>query len=90
MDVSVSNIIPITKARGKLGDLAEKVSGAQYIILTKDGNPKAALVDVDYLSSLEEEIKLLYQKTFIEPKLLRYTREFSKKEIKEWLKEDSL
>jgi len=90
MDVAISNIIPITKARSKLGNLAEKVSGSKYIILTKDGSPKAALVDVDYLTNLEEEIKKLYQQTFINPKLLKYTREFSDKEIHQWQKEDIL
>lgn len=90
MDVSASNIIPITKARGELGNLAEQVSGENYIILTKDGSPKAALVDVDYLTKMENEVKRLYQKTFINPKLIKYTRKFSKGEIKQWQEEDSL
>jgi prevent-host-death family protein len=84
------NIIPITKARGKLGDLAEKVSKNNYIILTKDGSPKAALVDVSYLTNLEKQVQKVYKKTFIDAKLLRYTRKFTDKEIKEWEKEDIL
>lgn len=90
MRVSAANIIPVTKARGKLGDLAENVSGENYIVLTKDGSPKAALVDIRYLTRLEEVAEKTYQKTFIDPKLLPYTRTFSDKEIKQWLKEDEL
>lgn len=84
------NIIPITKARSELGSLADKVSKDNYIILTKDGSPKAALVDISYLTSLENQVKKTYKKTFIDPKLLKYTREFTNEEIKEWEKEDSL
>lgn len=90
MNLNPSNIIPITKARGKLGDLAEKVAGENYIVLTKDGAPKAALVDISYLSQLEKDVQSMYKKTFIDKKLLKYTRKFSDKEIKEWLDEDSL
>ena len=88
--ISMTTIIPITKARGKLGNLTEKVSGEDYVILTKGGTPKAALVDVTYLNKLQSEVKKIYKKTFIDPKLLKYTREFSDKEIEEWIKEDEL
>jgi len=84
------NIIPITKARGELGNLAEKVSKGNYIILTKDGSPKVALVDISYLINLENQVKKTYQKTFIDPKLLKYTRKFTEEEVKEWEKEDIL
>lgn len=84
------NIIPVTSARGKLGDLTEKVSGENYVILTKGGNPKAALVDINYLVKLQQEVKKIYQKTFIDSKLLPFTREFSDEEIKQWAKEDTL
>lgn len=90
MNLNPSNIIPITKARGKLGDLAEKVVGENYVVLTKDGSPKAALVDISYLASLEKDVKNIYKRTFIDKKLLKYTRDFSEKEIREWLGEDSL
>lgn len=90
MAISIANIIPITKARSRLGDLATFVKGDDYIILTKDGSPKAALVDVNYLTALEETVKKTYQKTFIDPKLLPLTRKFTDTEISEWLKEDSL
>ena len=84
------NIVPLTKARGRLGDLAESVSGEKFIILTKGGNPKAALVDIEYLTKLQKEVESLYQKTFIDPKLLKYTRKFTDSEIKEWQEEDRL
>lgn len=90
MKVTTTSIIPITKARGKLGDLAERVRGENYVILTKDGSPKAALVDLSYLAQLEEEVGKRYQKTFIDPKLLPLTREFTDEEIKAWKKEDTL
>lgn len=80
MNQLLTNIVPITKARGKLGDLAEKVKGGRYVVLTKGGKPEAALVDVKYL----------YQKTFIDPKLLPLTREFKDKEVADWKKEDEL
>ena len=87
---SFPNIIPVTKARGKLGDLAEKVTGEEYIILTKGGAPKAAIVDISYLNKLQKEVARLYQKTYINNALIKYTREFSNKEIDEWQKEDEI
>lgn len=90
MNISTDNIIPITEARGKLGSLTEKTTGETIIILTKGGKPKTALVDIAYLTKLQNAVKRLYQKTFIEPNLLPYTREFTDAEIKEWEKEDVL
>lgn len=86
----MQNIIPITEARGKLGDLAEQVQGSHYVVLTKGGSPKAALVDVHYLTKLQKEVKKMYQKTYIDPNLIKYTREFDDREIVQWLKEDQL
>ena len=85
-----TNIVPITKARSNLGILAKKVKGEQYVVLTKGGNPQAALVDFKYLRKLESEVKKIYTKTFIDPSLLPQTRVFSKKEIEKWQKEDKL
>lgn len=84
------NIIPITKARSRLGKLADEATKDNYIILTKDGSPKAAIVDIEYLTSLENQVRKTYKKTFIDPKLLKYTREFTNADIKEWEKEDAL
>ena len=85
-----TNVVPITKARSNLGNLTQKVRGSQYIVLTKGGNPQAALVDIDYLKNLEDEVEKIYTKTFIDPKLLPLTREFTQKEIDQWAGEDKL
>lgn len=85
-----STIMPLSKARAKLGDLTDKISGENYVILTKGGNAKAAIVDIKYLDQLQKDVRSLYQKTYIDLKLLPYTREFSGQEIEEWLKEDAL
>lgn len=90
MNIQSANIIPVTTARGKLGDLTELVSNKQYIVLTKGGKPKAALVDIKYLEKLQNDLKRLYQKTYIDKRLIPLTREFSDSEIEEWLKEDKL
>jgi len=90
MNPLLNPIIPITKARGKLGDLAQKVKGKNFIILTKSGKPEAALVDIQYLAKLQKDVARAYQKTFIDPHLLSFTREFSDKEMAEWEKEDQL
>lgn len=85
-----TNIIPITRARSNLGNLAKKVRGNQYVVLTKGGSPQAALVDIKYLKNLEEEVEKIYAKTFIDPTLLPLTRNFSQKEIKKWQEADRL
>ena len=90
MNIGTPPIIPITQARSRLGDLADQVSQDRYIILTKGGSAKAALVDIAYLTKLQNDLAKLYQKTYIDPALLPYTREFTDKEIGEWLAEDQL
>lgn len=84
------NILPITEAREKLGNLVNQASGENYIVLTKAGKPKVALVDIAYLERLEAELTKLSQKTFIDPRLLPFTREFTDEEIKTWEQEDKL
>lgn len=84
------NIVPITLARTKLGALTEDVMGENYVVLTKGGRAKAALVDINYLTKLQKDVKNIYQKTFIDPKLLPFTREFSDKEVDEWSENDAL
>ena len=86
----IPNIMSVTEARSKLGSLAENVSGEQFVLLTKGGRAAAALVDVDYLDRLQKQVKAIWQKTYIDPILLPYTREFSDKETEEWEKEDQL
>src|SRR3990167_6091675 len=65
-----TNIVPITKARSNLSSLTQKVKGEKYVVLTKGGSPRAALVDIKYLTKLEDEVKKIYGKTFIDPNLL--------------------
>ena len=84
------NIVPITKVRSNLSSLTQKVKGEQYIVLTKGGTPRAALVDINYLTKLEDEVKKIYGKTFIDPNLLPLTRQFTKREIEKWREEDKL
>lgn len=90
MDIGTPPIIPITQARSHLGDLADQVSQDRYIILTRGGSAKAALVDIAYLTKLQNDLKKLYQRTYIDPDLLPFTREFSDEEIDEWQREDQL
>ena len=84
------NVVPITRARSNLSSLTRKVKGEKYIVLTKGGTPRAALVDIKYLTKLEDEVKKIYGKTFIDPTILPLTREFTKKEIEKWREEDKL
>lgn len=90
MDVSLTRIVPVTKARNSLKSLTDIVQKDDYVVLTKGGVPKAALVDIDYLTKLQQAVAKLYQKTFLSPKLLPYTRIFTKEEIEEWEKADAL
>ena len=90
MNISPVNIIPITQARSKLGDLTKSLSGENYIILTKGGSPKAALVDIKYLAQLQNDVSKIFRKTFIDPALLPLTRIFTDKEISGWKDEDQL
>lgn len=90
MNLATTTIIPITKARGKLGDLADGVKLDQVIILTKGGSPKAALVNPLYLEKLQQTAEKLTNRTFLDPKLLPYTRLFSDEETTQWEAEDRL
>lgn len=90
MDITANNIIPITKARSRLSTLTKRVSSDKYIVLTKGGTPSVALVDIDYLTKLQNTVRKLYKKTFIDKKLILFTRALSDKEIREWEKEDIL
>lgn len=88
--MNANNIVPITKARGRLGDLADLAVASNYFVLTKSGSPAVALVDFEYLKKLESIVEKVTQKTFIDQSLDKFSREFSEKEIAEWQKEDQL
>jgi len=90
MSLPNDKIIPISEARSSLSKLVSLAKGDNFFLLTRGGKPKAALVDIDYLEGLVAELKSLYQKTYINPKLLPLTRKFSGSEIKQWEEEDQL
>jgi prevent-host-death family protein len=90
MNINPQSIIPVTEARSILGDLYDKVQKDKYIIFTKAGRAKAALVDVEYLQSLEEQVSSLLKTTFLNKDTLPYTRDFTDKEVKAWQEEDVL
>ncbi len=90
MNTLLNRYIPISQARSSLADLTDSVKKEDFIVLTKGGVPKAALVDIAYLSTLQESVKKLYKQTYIDPALLPYTRSFSQSEIDEWEKADSV
>lgn len=90
MNLASSNIVPITKARSRLGDLADMANADNYFVFTKGGSPTAALVDFDYLIQLEDAVRKIYKMTYIDPSLEKYTRKFGDKEIEKWQKEDKL
>lgn len=90
MNIQNSKIIPVSEARAKLGNLLDQAKQNQYFLLTRGGKVRAALVDIDYLEKLQEDLKGLYGKTYINPQLLPLTRKFSDEEIAQWLKDDQL
>ena len=90
MSLPNDKIIPVSEARAKPSILLDQVKGDNYFLLTRGGKPTAALVDIDFLEKLKEDLQNTYQKTFIDPKVLPLTRKFSKREIKRWQKEDQL
>lgn len=90
MNIQNSKIIPVSEARAKLSNLLDQAKNNQYFLLTRGGKVKAALVDINYLEKLQKDLSRLYGKTYIDPKLLPLTREFSDEEIAQWLKDDQL
>ena len=90
MTAVTDNLIPVSDARGKLGKLVNLVGKKGSFVFTQRGNPKAVLVDVKLWNKLIKRLSDLYQKTYIDPKLVSYTREFTDQEISQWLKEDQL
>ena len=90
MTAVTDNLIPVSDARAKLGKLVNLVGKKGSFVFTQRGNPKAVLVDVKLWNKLIKRLSDLYQKTYIDPKLVSYTREFTDQEISQWLKEDQL
>lgn len=88
--MNYQQIIPVTEARSILGGLVDRVSGDEIIGFTKSGRIKAVLVDSKYFTELTKISKVALQKTYFDPKIDKYVREFSDAEIAEWLKEDAI
>ena len=82
--------MPVSDARAKLPQLLKRVQGKRSFVLTQRGSPKAVLVGLELWSEVMRRLREAYQTTYIDPKLLKYTREFSDKEIGQWLKEDQI
>lgn len=85
-----SIVYPVSQAREVFGALVDQVEKDKTILVTKQGRIKAALVDFKYFQQMQKDLEVLYKKTYINKKLLPYTRTFSDKEIQEWLEEDKL
>lgn len=90
MNTLMNRIIPVSKARSSLADLTQAVQKDDYVVLTRGGVPKAALVDIDYLTKLQSAVRKIYRKTYMDPKLMPFTRTFSQSEIDRWEEEDRL
>ena len=90
MDTFINKIVPITKARAQLSRLTSALGQNDYVVLTKGGQPTAALVDITYLTKLQTAVRKLYQKTYLDPKLIPFTRMFTDSELDQWAQEDRL
>lgn len=86
----LKNIIPITEARSRLSQLAQKATKGEYFTLTKDGRPKAILVGVDLWQKIRDDLATIYRKTFLDEETLPFIRSFSQAEITKWIREDKL
>ena len=87
---TLQNVIPVTKARAKLGQLAAAAQDDKYFLLTNRGKPEAVLVDFNFWKKTLESLGKVYQKTYIDPALAPNTRIFSNREISQWEKEDKI
>ncbi|MBI4009549.1 type II toxin-antitoxin system Phd/YefM family antitoxin [Candidatus Roizmanbacteria bacterium] len=90
MNITQSNIYPVSQARNMFSRLVDEVKKSKAFFVTKKGKIKAALVDIEYLQKMQKDLETLYKKTFIDKNLLPYTREFTDEEIKEWQEGDKL
>lgn len=88
--MQVPHIYSVSQARALFTKLIAQIDKKKMILLTKGSKITAVLVDFNYLRKLQQDIEKVYQKTFIDKKYLPYTRQFSDKEINQWLEEDIL
>lgn len=52
ISVALDRIISLTEARTRLSEIIDKAIGDQFWVLTRRGEPRVAIVDVDYLEQL--------------------------------------
>jgi len=50
--VSVDRIMPLSEARARLSEIIEQTAGEDMWVVTKNGKPRVAVVDVQYLDEL--------------------------------------
>ena len=58
MSISAKDVVPFTRARAKLSELADQAKGGAEKIITKNGESYVALIDadrLDYYHRLERE-----------------------------------
>jgi len=55
MKVQLQKILPFTEARNNFSRLVKEVRKNSYFIISKQNKPIAALVDIKYLSVLQEK-----------------------------------
>ena len=55
MKIQLQKILPFTEVRNNLSQLVDRVGKELYFIISKQNKPIAALVDIKYLSALQEK-----------------------------------
>lgn len=58
LQIKPQNIVPITDARAKLDDLVTQARGNNFFVISRKGKAEAAIIDVDYLMELQQELDL--------------------------------
>ncbi len=52
LNISLDRVIPVTEARARLSEIVEQASGDRFWVLTRQGRPRVAVVDIEYLDQL--------------------------------------
>jgi prevent-host-death family protein len=55
MRVDTNNIIPITEAKSKLNSIVNNTSDNNFYVLSKQGKPSVAVINIDYLDTLMKQ-----------------------------------
>lgn len=59
LQLRASNIVSITNARKILDDLMDKAKGNTFFAISRQGKPDAALINLDYLMSMQDRLDQL-------------------------------